>query len=227
MVIGSGLIGTAFRNYNHDSRVLIFASGVSNSGNTNESDFMREINLIRSYSSFSGVFVYFSTCSIYDPILAHSHYIKHKLYVEELIKSTFASYLIVRLPNVIGRTANPNTFANFFIEKIRKGETIKVQANATRYFISIDDVLECVTGVLQRPMELAHCCDLVIYEKVGIPQAIKVFESILGVKAKMELLDKGSSYDVFVDKLFNLENFNINLEPIEAFRQMLIGTYLK
>lgn len=47
MIIGKGLIANAFNNtYWHESQVIIFASGVSNSKETLISEFSREENML-------------------------------------------------------------------------------------------------------------------------------------------------------------------------------------
>ena len=39
MVIGNGMIANAFKQYENDDEVIIFASGVSNSKENNDSEF--------------------------------------------------------------------------------------------------------------------------------------------------------------------------------------------
>ena len=41
MVIGNGLIANQFKSYNNDENILIFASGVSNSSEVNDIEFIR------------------------------------------------------------------------------------------------------------------------------------------------------------------------------------------
>ena len=45
MVIGNGLVASAFSKYKNDDDVIIFASGVSNSSTNKKEEFEREINL--------------------------------------------------------------------------------------------------------------------------------------------------------------------------------------
>ena len=108
MVEGSGLLANTFRSFKDNSDVIIFASGVSNSGCIDSVQFKRELNLVSKYKTSKKLFVYFSTSSIEDPFLKGSLYIKHKLEIEFYIKANFQRYLIVRLPNVVGKTKNQN-----------------------------------------------------------------------------------------------------------------------
>lgn len=69
---------------------MYFASGVSNSQNQNHSLFQRETDLLVETlrNNKEKLFIYFSTCSIYDPTLVNSEYVKHKLKIENLIEQS-------------------------------------------------------------------------------------------------------------------------------------------
>ena len=95
MLIGKGLIASQFKKYEDDNDIIIFASGVSNSQEIDLNKFDKEFNLIKKYISCDCLFVYFSTCSIYDKSLIDSKYVKHKLKVEEFIKENFKYFLIL------------------------------------------------------------------------------------------------------------------------------------
>ena len=61
MVIGNGLIASAFERYKNNDDIIIFASGVSNSQETSELAFNREINLMKRYLNLDKKLIYFST----------------------------------------------------------------------------------------------------------------------------------------------------------------------
>ncbi|MEJ2498930.1 MAG: hypothetical protein P8Y46_06430 [Sulfurovaceae bacterium] len=46
MIIGNGMLAHEFSDYKDDNDIIIFASGVSNSGETRESEFEREKELL-------------------------------------------------------------------------------------------------------------------------------------------------------------------------------------
>jgi hypothetical protein len=125
MVIGNGLLANAFCKYKENKDVLIFASGVSNSKLTEAAPFQREIDLVQKHLNFKGLFVYFSTCSVSDPTLQDSQYIQHKLNIENIIQKGSKNFLIVRLPNVVGVTSNPNTMLNFFTRAVLNSHPIQ------------------------------------------------------------------------------------------------------
>ena len=104
MVIGNGLMATTFSHYAHNDDVLIFASGVSNSTTEDPLEFEREIDLVRKAIEDHPhrLFIYFSSCSILDPAVSSRPYARHKLAVEEYIKSEVNDFLILRISNVVG-----------------------------------------------------------------------------------------------------------------------------
>ena len=55
MVVGSGLLANTFESYRDNEDVIIFASGVSNSGCVDPEQFKRESNLVAKYRDFEKV----------------------------------------------------------------------------------------------------------------------------------------------------------------------------
>ena len=117
MVIGNGMVAKKFKSYEDNNDFLIFASGVSNSKNTNPEAYQREFNLLKQQLEMNKgkTLVYFSTTSIDDPAENDSSYVAHKLSMEKFIASSDVSYVIFRVSNLAGRSANKNTVLNFFI----------------------------------------------------------------------------------------------------------------
>src|SRR5688572_5332524 len=135
MVVGKGLIARAFEPlYSKDNRFLIFASGVSNSGNTEAYEFKRETGLLEQaiQQHPEKTLIYFSTCSIYDPSMQQSLYVQHKLAMENLIQTRHPDYHIFRLANLAGKTNNPHTFLNYFAQHIQSGSFFYLWKQAWR-----------------------------------------------------------------------------------------------
>ena len=87
MVVGNGMIANRFMDYKDDDSIIIFASGVSNSKDTIEQNFLREFALLDKTikSNADKVLVYFSTCSIEDEELQNAPYVIHKKNIEKFI----------------------------------------------------------------------------------------------------------------------------------------------
>ncbi|MEJ2497376.1 MAG: NAD(P)-dependent oxidoreductase, partial [Sulfurovaceae bacterium] len=84
MIIGNGMLAHEFSDYKDDNDIIIFASGVSNSGETRESEFEREKELLtKTIDNISSEkIIYFSTCAMYDKYFVNNRYTKHKLHME-------------------------------------------------------------------------------------------------------------------------------------------------
>jgi hypothetical protein len=130
MIVGNGDIATFIKNGGLDrDDLLFFASGVSNSGCIDESEYEREAHLICDQKANKHI-VYFSSLSVY---YSDSRYTKHKREMEEMVKAMFNKFTIVRIGNITWGS-NPNTILNFFRRKIKNGEPFEVQ-EAKRFFV--------------------------------------------------------------------------------------------
>lgn len=204
MVVGKGLLASTFASYAEKDDVLIFASGVSNSKCIEDSEFEREFNLLEQYKGSDKLLVYFSTSSIEDPFLMASLYIKHKLEIELYIKANFQRYLIVRLPNVVGKTKNPNTLINFVHNCVQSEEKINIQLKATRYLIDVDDIFSYLDKVIVNEAVLNKTVNLIIAKKISVLQIVESFENYLGKKIEKEILpNAGGDYLLEIDNIFN------------------------
>ena len=112
-----------------------FASGVSNSQETRESEYNRELELLLKQDK-SKHLVYFSSLCIF---YSDSRYALHKRFMEAAIKIIFKKYTIIRLGNITWGD-NPHTLINFFINKIRKNEMCEIH-DVYRYVVEEDEFL--------------------------------------------------------------------------------------
>ncbi|MEW6467717.1 MAG: NAD-dependent epimerase/dehydratase family protein [Bacteroidota bacterium] len=196
MVVGNGLIATIFRQFQEEKRVTVFASGVSNSLETSEAEFARELDLVRKHISPESTFVYFSTISVFDKSLEESHYIRHKLDVERLIAASCERFIIIRLPNVVGRSTNPYTLTNHLFDRIRQNLPVEIHRYASRHLIDADDVGSFVSRLIRSEKTLNSATNVCLDNKMGISDLVDIFEEVLGKKAVRILADKGADYDV-------------------------------
>ena len=119
--------------------LILFASGVSNSQEIRKEEFEREIALLKEELSSSLSLVYFSTCSLEDPILSKLPYFKHKRHAEELVLEDKKN-LVIRLPQIVGFSKNKKTLVNFLAWKIFLEQKFLLQKGALRNLIDIEDV---------------------------------------------------------------------------------------
>lgn len=141
MIIGNGLMANLFEDSDREN-VIFFASGVSNSLETDREKFRREEDLLRKTISDNPdkLLVYFSTCSIYDSSKKQSAYVKHKIRMEVLVEELSSNYLILRVSNAVGKGGNMHLLLNYITEQVRRNLPITLHLSASRNLIDIEDV---------------------------------------------------------------------------------------
>ena len=105
MIVGNGDLASTLKDR---PGFIWFASGVSNSQEVREAEYGREIDLLMSQPKDKHL-VYFSSLSIF---YTDGRYQLNKRQMEEIIKSNFKRYTIVRLGNITWGN-NPHTFINY------------------------------------------------------------------------------------------------------------------
>lgn len=228
MVVGNGLLAKAFEHYKDDDQVIIFASGVSNSKETNEKEFEREEKLLKSTPK-DRLIVYFGTCSVYDPSTQNSKYVIHKMYIERLIHIYFPKYIIFRLPIVIGNIGNPHTFFNHFKNKIISGEDLFVQNLASRHLIDIDDVKTILTLIINKEKESSEMShkkiDVGFDNETNVKDIVSTMIQILEKNNKINIEGVGSNY-TYPKKEFELYLKEFNYTLPENYTYNLLKKYL-
>lgn len=227
MVVGNGLLAQAFKQYENDDQVIIFASGVSNSKETRESEFDRENELLKSLKSDRMV-VYFSTCSVYDYSVNMSQYVRHKMHMERMMSIVFPKSIIFRLPTVVGNTNNKNTFFNFFKEKVKNEETFTVEYEATRHLIDIDDLSLLLPGLIE-----AHKHDSATKKKIDIcfnnkTRVLDIVHMMKEITQKNPIISTefgGCEYDI-PQAEFNSYKQSISYVEPENYTYNLLKKYL-
>ncbi|WP_303851731.1 NAD(P)-dependent oxidoreductase [Seleniivibrio woodruffii] len=225
MIIGKGMMAHAFQKYQSDSSVLIFASGVSDSRENRESAFRREQDLLENaLSEYSGsVFVYFSTCSVYDPSMEESHYVRHKLRMEELIRQNHKQFYIFRLPQVVGATGSP-TFVNFLFNRISSSESFDVWENATRNLIDSEDVAKIAGYFIDNRLRMNETINIASSCSHPVSVFVEVIEKLLGKKAVCNKISCGNAYFIDTDSIRSVtEHLGISFD--EGYNERIIRKY--
>ena len=137
MIVGGGLIARAMVNSAHADGWVLFASGVSNSQETNEEEYNREEGLLKHYLQFKGKFVYISSVSS-----AKSRYVKHKRKMESVIRDATNDFIIIRVQQIVGDGGNSTNLVPYFKNKILKEEKITLYSGACRALIDVDDLVK-------------------------------------------------------------------------------------
>jgi nucleoside-diphosphate-sugar epimerase len=144
MIIGTGDIAKVLKDRDD---LVYFASGVSNSLETRESEFRREKDLLFDQDHDKRI-VYFSSLSVF---YKDSPYTRHKLKMERYVKM-FPKHCIVRIGNIDWGT-NPHTIINHFRLQKARGEQLEIQ-NTYRYVVSQDEFLQWLDLIPNRNCEI-------------------------------------------------------------------------
>jgi nucleoside-diphosphate-sugar epimerase len=225
MVIGSGMLARAFDRYRDHQNIVVLASGVSDSTVTDVAQFEREQTLLVNTldEQCKKQVVYFSTCSIVDPELSASPYVNHKLKMEGLIQTYSSSYLVFRLPQVVGHGGNKNTLTNRLFTSIRHDERFQLWRNADRYIIDVDDVSAIASYMIDRDeyvnriINVASC-------RFSIFDIARALENVTQRSAIYTELDKGASYSIDCEEAHKVARL-LNLQFDEAYLHQVIRKY--
>lgn len=198
MVIGNGMIANRFMSYKSDRDKIIFASGVSNSKDTVEQNFLREFELLDKTikANPEKALVYFSTCSIEDEDLQNAPYILHKKAIENFIKKNTSSFYLFRISNVAGISNNIYTLLNYFIFNILQNNTLTVWKNAYRNIIGIDDMFLIAHHILQSKEYSNRIINIANPENYSVPYIIHKIEDHLQKEAIYHEIERGENYKI-------------------------------
>jgi len=206
MIIGNGLIANSIKD-SDNKNYIFFASGVSNSSTINALEFDREFKLIKELlrSHENKIFVYFSSCYISNNNAKLTPYYAHKLKMEDYISNNRLNYLILRLPQVIGKSNNNNTLINNFIYKSNINEIITLQKFANRYFIDILDLSEIINKLIFLNIK-NEILDIFYPKSYNLLDIIEILEICSGKKINYKLINEGISYSLKEHLLYNYGN---------------------
>lgn len=197
MIIGKGLLARAFEpHFGRDSSITVFASGVSNSLETRAVEFERERSLLRQLlDKASERFIYFGSCGVTAVAAELTPYMKHKQSMESLVLSS-PNGLVLRLPQVVGKTDNHHTLTNFLRDRIVSGEHFTVWAHAERNLVDIDDIVSIgVTLATEAPLP-SMVVSIAAMKSLLMPEIVKIFEHALKKSANYSIVDLGGPLEI-------------------------------
>lgn len=204
MIVGSGLLATSFSPlFVNSEDVMIYAAGVSNSSCTDRKEFERERSrLSASLDAHASVgkFVYFSTCSLVDPELSDKPYASHKRAMEDLVRR-HARHLILRLPQLAGRSINPHTLLNYLHARISRSERFSIWGRATRNIIDVDDVVRIGCHLIDDENVSRDTLNIANSTSYAVQDIVSTFERVCRKKAIYDIVEKGACCPIDVRRI--------------------------
>ena len=196
-IIGTGFLASKFKRY-HDflkrNNTVVYAAGISNSLEVNKKKLHREIVKIDNFlKKNQKKIIYISTYSVTDSSRSKKQYVKNKIKIEKLIIKKSKDYLIIRMPEIIGNSKNPNTLTNFFYERVLKMKKFILFKNSRRNLLEVNDAIINTIKIIKLYKNKNKIVNL-LNKKFYTPlMIVKTFENILNKKAnfKFSNLKKG------------------------------------
>jgi len=166
MIMGNGDIASVLKD--REDR-LYFVSGVSNSAETRQSEYQREIDMLLKQDKTKHIVYVSSLCVFY----LDSQYARHKRLMEDLIKENFKYYTIMRIGNITWGK-NPHTIINYLTNRIKNGEPVEIR-DEYRYIVDEDEFLywinmippwSCEMNVTGKRMKIEEVVKTYVYPRI-------------------------------------------------------------
>lgn len=163
-ILGNGMLARSLQPYSGMTpATLAFACGVANSATQDLEQYQRELIMLEETLRMCVVtdtrLVYFSSGgAIYGdvsivrdestPTEPRTPYGHHKWMCENLIRSSDARYLIVRLANLVGSSQNAAQLVPALVNQVLSGR-VRVQSLASRDLLDVDDFASILVRLLK------------------------------------------------------------------------------
>jgi nucleoside-diphosphate-sugar epimerase len=217
MLIGNGTIAGSFREFESNNDFAIFAAGVSNSKASLAHEFERESNLLeKTIEEYAHLmhFIYFSTCSIYDPSESASAYVLHKLDMEKLIKNRCSNYHIFRVSNVVSNTKNKVTIFHFLINN-----RFNLWVGANRNILDLGDMAQAIRHILLNKLFQNQTINIANPKNYSIKYIVSEMEQFLNCSAVYDEVDRGANFVIDTKIITDIySQLGINFDETYLFR---------
>jgi len=221
VVHGGGMMASAIRSA-EGVIGAVFAAGVSNSGEIDRLEYAREQSCLETFinNNSNKKIIYFSSYIARD---GTSRYARHKRQMELTIAEKANDFLVLRLPQVVGRTTN-RTLISYFVDAAKKREKITIQRNAFRSLVDVTDVGRIISLFNQKNVtrEVIAVGPL---KPLRVLHIIENIESILQVKIDFTLIDGGDRQTGDLSRALELLEHN---DPLfdEGYQYSVLKKYV-
>ncbi len=216
-IIGRGMIARSFAPYRDQLEdVVIFASGVSDSGENDPAAYARECDLLidhlqqsirdglRIVYFSSGGTIYGSNDGLRDeqmPLYPHTQYGRQQLLCEALIRNSGARYLIIRLANLIGPDQNRSQLIPALVAQALAGKA-NLYKHATRDLLDITDFALIVIALLETlPPDGNDTIMVASGISLPVTELFATIQAELRTDARIQYHDRGDIQRFSIEKL--------------------------
>ena len=199
MIFGSGLLARAFGSqFANSATSCVYAAGVSNSNCSDQREFEREQDRLMAAMGqhrSAELFLYFGTCSANGPLASASPYVQHKIKMEKIVEE-HPRYLILRLPQTVGKTENPHTLLNYIFARIIRSERFQIWKNARRNIIDVDDVVRIAIGLALEEGVRREYINVANFSDNAMVEIVELMAKVVGKNAIYDCVGKGDAYPI-------------------------------
>ena len=192
-IFGNGFIASHLKKLNTKKNIYIYAAGVSNSNNKKNHHYLREISTIKKIIKKIDqniTFVYISSLSVENKNIQNNKYIKNKLKIEKIVKNNFINYLIIRLPQVVGRSKNKHTLTNSIVHNIKKNKRFLLWKNAKRNILDIKDIIKILNKYFRKDLNVKKTLNIYNPRSSSVIFILKTLGFILKKEVKFKVVDR-------------------------------------
>lgn len=219
------MMARAFSAFRDRADIVIFASGVSNSLETDPAAFDRERKLLKRIRAEHdrALLVYFGTCSVDDPERRHTPYVQHKLAMESELAACQGPWLVLRVPLAIGRNPRSRTLAQFLHDQIMRGKPFEVWEGAARFPIDVEDVFRIGSRFINDRAMWSRCINVAL-RPFPVLEFVRIMENIVGRKAIYTLARKGQHFELDRAEVLQVAD-ELNLDLSEQYLERVLRKY--
>jgi nucleoside-diphosphate-sugar epimerase len=224
LVHGSGFIARNLKRIKLRKlkKVVIYAAGVSNSKSKDKKKFLKErkkIQIFLNNHNTEYLFIYISTTSVLDNYVKKDKYTRNKIIIENLIKKSLNNFIILRLPQIVGKSNNSHTITNFIYKKILLEQRFKVWSNVKRNLIDIDDLIKIVKQIISTKLKPGNVINILNPNSIYVEEIVKIMEEIVKKKPRYILvkykpkmkenlkIQSNSKFNLNIAKYFKDKNY--------------------
>ena len=211
MIIGDKHIAKKVKKYFDHDDVIIFDVFSYDSKGENVIQYEEEkeqvLNILLENND-SSLFVYFSTCSVYDENEINMPYVQHKLNIENLIKDKSNNYLIIRKSQLVGGTEDKTSIVNFLVDCIANGKKFNLWKNTFRNIMDIEDFCSIASRAIKDKTFRNSIINIANPKNISVIEIVDNIEKYLGRKGQYDLLDMGTQYNIDIKKIEFFLNYS-------------------
>tara|TARA_B110000259_G_scaffold172298_1_gene204593 strand:+ start:90 stop:536 length:447 start_codon:yes stop_codon:yes gene_type:complete len=145
--------------------------------------------------------------------------------MEKIIKKEFKNFIIIRLPEVVGKSVNKFTLTNFIYDKITKSIKFQLWSNALRNLIDIKDVVHIVSKIIK--IKEFKNCTLNIFNPnmYNVLEIVRCFEKILKKKGNYTLVSSQTNKWKINYSIINNKRISFNYRFKKNYLHKILNKY--